>query len=74
VVSSLQALSCRVSSLKDVTIAETMEIAQDVARKIIESRIAHGDPISPQVHIALSDEKHELTASIPVSVPEVSMQ
>lgn len=26
------------------TIAETMEIAQDVARKIIESCIEHGDP------------------------------
>ena len=27
------------------TIAETMEIARDVARKIIESHIAHGDPL-----------------------------
>ena len=27
------------------TIAETMEIAQDVARKIIESYIEHGDPL-----------------------------
>ena len=27
-----------------VTIAETMEIARDVARKIIESCLAHGDP------------------------------
>lgn len=27
------------------TIAETMEIAQDVARKIIESHIEHEDPI-----------------------------
>ncbi len=27
------------------TIAETMEIARDVARKIIESCIAHGDPL-----------------------------
>ena len=26
------------------TIAETMEIAQDVARKLIESYIEHGDP------------------------------
>ena len=29
------------------SIAETMEIAQDVARKIIESHIAHGDPLPP---------------------------
>jgi predicted RNase H-like HicB family nuclease len=27
------------------TIAETMEIARDVARKIIESCIEHGDPM-----------------------------
>jgi len=27
------------------TIAETMEIAQDVARKLIESHIEHGDPL-----------------------------
>ena len=27
------------------SIAETMEIAQDVARKLIESYIEHGDPL-----------------------------
>ncbi|MFQ6063706.1 MAG: type II toxin-antitoxin system HicB family antitoxin [Methanosarcinales archaeon] len=27
------------------TISETMEIAQDVARKLIESFIEHGDPL-----------------------------
>ena len=27
------------------TIAETMEIAQDVARKLIDSYIEHGDPL-----------------------------
>ena len=31
------------------TIAETMEIAQDVARKIIESYIEHGDPSPPEM-------------------------
>ena len=31
------------------TIAETMEIAQDVARKIIESYIDHGDPLPPEM-------------------------
>lgn len=31
------------------TIAETMEIAQDVARKLIESYIEHGDPIPASV-------------------------
>ncbi len=28
------------------TIAETIEIAQDVAKKLIESYIEHGDPLS----------------------------
>ncbi|HOV81984.1 MAG TPA: type II toxin-antitoxin system HicB family antitoxin [Methanothrix sp.] len=27
------------------TVAETMEIARDVARKIVESYIEHGDPL-----------------------------
>jgi len=27
------------------TIAETMDIARDVARKIVESCLAHGDPL-----------------------------
>jgi antitoxin HicB len=29
------------------TIAETIEIAQDVARRLIESYIEHGDPLPP---------------------------
>jgi len=31
------------------TITETIEIAQDVARKLIESYIAHGDPLPPEL-------------------------
>lgn len=31
------------------TVAETLEIAQDVARKLIESYIEHGDPLPPGV-------------------------
>jgi len=31
------------------TIAETMEIAQDVARKLIESSIEHGDPLPDEM-------------------------
>ena len=30
------------------TVAETMEIAQDVARKLIESCLEHGDPLPPK--------------------------
>jgi len=31
------------------TVAETMEIAQDVARKIVESYIEHGDPLPAEM-------------------------
>ena len=31
------------------TIAETLEIAQDVARKLIESHIEHGDPLPQEL-------------------------
>ncbi len=37
------------------TISETVEIAQDVARKLIESYLEHGDPI-PQSLIPISDQ------------------
>ena len=29
------------------TVAETLEIAQDVARKLVESYLEHGDPLPP---------------------------
>ena len=46
------------------TIAETMEIARDVARKIIESCLAHGDPLPrPKRRRARSVE-----AVVPVTV------
>ena len=47
------------------TVAETMEIAQDVARKLIESYREHGDELPPSLRAAapVSGEIH-----IPVSV------
>ncbi len=47
------------------TVAETMEIAQDVARKLIESYREHGDELPPSLRTAApaSGELH-----IPVSV------
>jgi predicted RNase H-like HicB family nuclease len=39
------------------TIAETMEIAQDVARKLIESYIAHGDPLPKALSQAATEKK-----------------
>ena len=35
------------------TLTETMEIAQDVARKLVESHIEHGDPLPARVRAAL---------------------
>ena len=37
------------------TISEAVEIAQDVARKLIESYIDHGDPIPPTLR-PISDQ------------------
>ena len=47
------------------TIAETMEIAQDVARKIIESCIEHGDPLPPCISESI---KPVSSVSIPVEI------
>lgn len=47
------------------TIAETMEIAQDVARKLIESHIEHGDPLPIEIP---SVKKLLLHMKIPISV------
>ncbi|MCK5334259.1 MAG: type II toxin-antitoxin system HicB family antitoxin [Candidatus Aenigmarchaeota archaeon] len=47
------------------TIAETMEIAQDVARKLIESAIEHGDklPAKPKYDKFIGDVKIPVDAS-----------
>jgi antitoxin HicB len=49
------------------TIAETMEIAQDVARKLIESFLEHGDPLPFQLPDKKSS-KVALNTNIPVAV------
>ena len=54
------------------TVAETMEIAQDVARKLIEARIAHGDPLPLSIQEAITRKEDKVTALIPVAVSEVS--
>jgi predicted RNase H-like HicB family nuclease len=45
------------------TIAETIEIAQDVAKKLIESYIEHGDELPFEIKT-----KKDFTISVPVSV------
>ena len=47
------------------TIAETIEIAQDVAKKLIESYIEHGDPLPFEINEMKS---LVVTTSVPVSV------
>lgn len=51
------------------TIAETMEIAQDVARKLIESYIEHGDPLPKELVKAMQKSKRtRVKISVPVMV------
>ena len=49
------------------TVAETMEIAQDVARKLIESYLEHGDPL-PDVLTESRINKISVEAKIPIAV------
>jgi antitoxin HicB len=50
------------------TIRETVEIAQDVARKIAESCIEHGDPLPAALSANAPKIKHE-ELLVPVSLP-----
>ncbi|MDO9097106.1 MAG: type II toxin-antitoxin system HicB family antitoxin [Candidatus Methanoperedens sp.] len=47
------------------TIAETIEIAQDVAKKLIESYIEHGDTLPFEIK---EKKSFTITTSVPVSV------
>ena len=40
------------------TLAETLEIAQDVARKLIESYLEHGDPLPAELSQSLDEPLH----------------
>lgn len=53
------------------TVAETLEIAQDVARKLVESHIEHGDPLPPRVRAALRRAKRTTKVTIPVGFSAV---
>lgn len=50
------------------TVAETMEIAQDVARKLIESYLEHGDPLPTKIRAALKQRQRKLTTKVPVGI------
>jgi len=49
------------------TVSETMEIAQDVARKLVESFLEHGDPLPDALKVAQVDNV-AIEAKIPISV------
>jgi len=53
------------------TVAETMEIAQDVARKLVESYVEHGDPLPPKVRAALKRAQRKATVKIPIGLSTV---
>lgn len=50
------------------TIGETLEIAQDVARKLIESYIEHGDPLPEIFGQSQLSARFPFTVQIPVPV------
>ncbi len=48
------------------TVAETLEIAQDVARKLVESYLEHGEELPPALHVVPA---RRFTTKLPVEVP-----
>ena len=50
------------------TRAETLEIAQDVARKLVESCLEHGDPLPRAIKAALKASRRPTTISIPIGI------
>ena len=50
------------------SVAEATEIAQGLARKIVESCVEHGDPL-PSALADLVKRETELDLMVPVSVP-----
>ena len=50
------------------TFSEAMEIAQDVARKIIESYIEHNDPLPEKIQKQLSKSHKSSKFKIPIAI------
>lgn len=51
------------------TAAETLEIAQDVARRLIESCIEHGDPLPARIQRAMNSQRtRKANVRLPVFV------
>ncbi len=50
------------------TVAETLEIAQDVARKLVESYLEHGDPLPAKIRAASKRTASKFVVEIPVGL------
>jgi len=50
------------------TVAETLEIAQNVARKLVESYLDHGDPLPPKIQAAVKASKRKILMKIPIGL------
>ena len=50
------------------TVAETVEIAQDVARKLVESYVEHGDPLPRGIRAALRRSRRKSIVNVPIGV------
>jgi antitoxin HicB len=50
------------------TIAETIEIAQDVARKLIESYAEHGDPLPSKIAAAVGQSQRRTKTKIAIGL------
>ncbi len=53
------------------TMAETLELAQDVARRLVESHLEHGDPLPPKLKAALKSGRRKAKLSIPIALSSV---
>lgn len=50
------------------TVTEAMEIAQDVAKKLIESYIDHGDPLPASLQKQIKKKSKDSYLQIPIAV------
>ena len=53
------------------TAAETFEIAQDVARNLVESYIEHGDPLPRKIRAALRAADRKAVLRIPIGLSPI---
>ena len=51
------------------TLAETLEIAQDVARRLIESYQEHGDPLPSNIQKQINRKTTIFHIEVPVALP-----